>query len=373
MARCVPEIGNVEMALLNAEQPVPQPPGYLTYWHDPSLHAMVGLHIGVDLVHHQGKYYVIENNIGPSIYGRRRALYDTPFDPIVSAIASTAVDLGFKTVVPAAFKWEAPYIEEFERAGREHDLNFRVTNCPFEQPGTPHRMTMLPQPLERETMYVIHAGLRTPVIRYIDNKWYTSRWLAQAIRDELPADTPLAIPATHDRFTFPLSDHGPRWPNLIIKLANSARSSHVIAARFDDEREARETLGLNGLSEIPRKIRLGLAMSRLVGADRVLYQEFIPQELDERQRAQVIRLHLLVTPLRTQFLSAHLRISQQSVPQQVPRGIIQKDDTYIFNDALYARTSPEMEEELRVVADHLGGAMQRAIGRKFETGPASRE
>jgi hypothetical protein len=74
-------------------------------------------------------------------------------------------------------------------------------------------------------------------------------------------------------------------------------------------------------------------------------------------------------PLRTIFLSAHLRVSHQPMPESVPRGIIRDDNTYIFNNATYKPLTREMEEELMLVAEHLGRAMQGALARKFETGP----
>src|SRR5262249_23911480 len=34
-----PDLGNVELALLHATEPMPQHPRYLSYWHDPRAHA----------------------------------------------------------------------------------------------------------------------------------------------------------------------------------------------------------------------------------------------------------------------------------------------------------------------------------------------
>lgn len=370
----VPEIGDVESALLDTPLFVPQHPRYLSYWYDASIHSMVGMHVGIDLIHHGGRYYVIENNLGPSIYPRRRRLYRSEFDPIVLGITSTACELGFKTIVPIAYRWGELYVDEFRRVGGEYGgISVVPTNCPFGQPGGATWMTALPQPLAPGTMYVIHSGLTTAVIRYVDNKWYAHGWLERAIKNELPSDSLIAVPQTRDELSLPGEDHGARWPNLVIKLADSARSSHVIAARFDDEREAREALGLNGTMPVPRGLRLGFAKSLLFGQDRVIYQEFIPPQLDSHGHAQMIRLHLLVSPLRTVFLSAHLRVSQQPVPARVPRGIIGQDNAFIFNRADYEPVSPEMECELRHVAEHLGRAMQSAIARKFETGHCGKQ
>jgi hypothetical protein len=230
-------------------------------------------------------------------------------------------------------------------------------------------MYALPDPLEPKTLYVVHSGLFTQAFRYLDNKWYTSKWLQAAI-DEMGPDTLVALPRTHDRFVFPIQEHGARWPNLVVKLAAGARSNHVIAARFESAAEAREVLGVEHDDGIPRRLRSGfLAELLFYGRERVLYQEYVPPDLDERGHAQMLRLHIFVSPLRTMYLSAHMRTSRKPVPERAVRGIIGPDDAYVFNDADYSMLSPEIERDIRSVAEDLGRAMQQAVVRKFETGP----
>lgn len=368
--RHAPDVGNVELALLHAAEPLPQHPRYLSYWHDGDRQAMVGMIVGLDLIRHRGRYYVIELNHGPSIYPRRREMYDTPFDPIFSTIFDAAPSLGVRKIVPIAFRWHRLYVEELARAAQHYGIPIVPYDCPREFPECPNRMFALPDPLEPGTLYVVHSGLMTPAFRYLDNKWYAWQWLERAIREELPPDTLVALPATRDRLVGPLEDHGPRWPNLVVKLAASARSCHVAAARFDDVEEARRGLGVDGHGGVPQALRGGFLNGLLFyGRERVLYQAYVPPELDERGHAQMLRLHVFVSPLRTMYLSAHMRTSRQPVPERAPRGVIRQDDAYVFNDADYARLPPAIEDELRAFASDLGGAMQRAIARKFETGP----
>jgi hypothetical protein len=345
--RMMPDIGNVDLALLHANEPVPQHPRYLSYWHDPALDTTVGMIVGVDLIRHGGKYYVLELNHGPSIYQRRREMYKIPFDPIFSTIFDEARAHGYRQVVPIAFEWEPIYVEEFERASREWGIPIVPHNCPLQLPPCPNRMVALPDPLEPKTLYAVHSGMFTPAFRYLDNKWYTSKWLRAAI-DEIGPETLLALPATHDRFVFPIEDHGARWPNLVVKLAAGARSVSVIAARFESAAEAREALGVEHDDGVPRRLRAGfLAGLLFYGRERVLYQEYVPPDLDERGHAQMLRLHIFVSPVRTMFLSAHMRISRKPVPERAPWGIIGPDDAYVFNNADYSFLSPEVERDMR--------------------------
>ena len=362
----VPDIGNVELAMLDSTCRIPQHPAYYSYWYDPSMHSLVGMHVNFDLFRHKGKYYVIEVNFGPYIGQPRRDIYGSDLDPIVAGVVETAREQGFATVVPFAWHWREPYLEEFAAACRDHGLACAPRSC---SPGRLWGLTALPRPLPPDTMYFVHNGQAGPLIRYIDDKWYTARWLQNAIDNELPSDSLLAVPATYDRLTLPPEDPGPRWPNLVIKLADSAGSRHVIAARFDSEDEARATLGLTGAMGVPRKLRLGFARSLLFGRDRVIYQAFIPPELDERGCARSIRLHVFLSPLGARLLSGHLQLSKRPIPQRVPRGIIREDDAFVSNRSTLRPIPPEMEEDVERIADHLGPAMQRAIARRFDTGP----
>src|ERR1051326_9025199 len=135
-----PDIGNVDLALLHAEEPLPQHPRYLSYWNDPAIDSMVGMIVGIDLIHHAGKYYVIELNHGPSIYPRRREMYDTPFDPIFSRVFDAAKAHGFRKIVPLAFHWNAIYVEEFARASQEYGMPIIPYNCPLQFPECENRM-----------------------------------------------------------------------------------------------------------------------------------------------------------------------------------------------------------------------------------------
>jgi hypothetical protein len=144
----------------------------------------------------------------------------------------------------------------------------------------------------------------------------------------------------------------------------------VLAARFDDEDEARRALGLTRSDAVPRPLRPGYVKNLLLyGRDRVLYQEFVPPELDERGHARMIRLHLFVSPLATMVLSAHNRLSRRPVPERAPRGIVGEDDAFVFNDADYQRLRPEIEEEMQQAGTTLAGLIQREIERRFEVSP----
>ena len=332
---------------------------------------MVGMHLGVDLIRYEGRYYLLENNQGASIYRRRRDLYKTRLDPIVSGIVTKARGLGFDSVVPIAFRWQDFYFDEFRQAAEKYGIAAEPVSCPLPQGGQTPRVVALPQPLRAATMYVLHAGLTTPVTRFIDDKWQTAQWLERALREDLPKHSLLATPQTWDRLNFPLPDPGPRWPNVVAKLAGGSRSRNIIIARVRDEREARRLLGLSGRGTIPRRFRLGLLRGLLVGQERVIYQSYIPPETDARGHAQMIRAHLFLAPMGSTLLSVHYRVARKPIPQGAFEGVVMHDGSYVFNEAEYRLPPPEVETEVAGVVEDLIGVMDCAIRRVFQTGPES--
>jgi hypothetical protein len=58
------QLGRPHLAALAAPLRLPQDPRYLGYWYDADRHSLVGLHLGIDIHRHRGRYFVIECNAG---------------------------------------------------------------------------------------------------------------------------------------------------------------------------------------------------------------------------------------------------------------------------------------------------------------------
>jgi len=71
----------VEQAALKGFDRLPQHSASRSYWHDPTRHALVGLHLGIDLHRYDSRYHVLETNLGAMLRPERRELYDAPLDP----------------------------------------------------------------------------------------------------------------------------------------------------------------------------------------------------------------------------------------------------------------------------------------------------
>jgi hypothetical protein len=102
----------------------------------------------------------------------------------------------------------------------------------------------------------------------------------------------------------------------------------------------------------------------------MVYQQFIPPDVDESGMSQIYRLHMLLTPLRVDFLSVHRVVSNAQLPSFDGYGIIAESRRFVINRSTGGRYMPadrETEQEVRVVAEQLGAILDKAISSRFVT------
>lgn len=371
LRRRVPCIGEARQAILGAPQRISQHPRYRGYWYDPARHSMVGMHLGVDLIEHEGRFHVLELNLDAGIRPHRRALYASDLDPFVAGIARAARDHGFRRLVPYARTWSREYAEEWQRAGREHGVETLPCCMPGEGSPAGRPLVALPAELPPETLVVVFSSQHTPVDFFIADKLASASWLA-GLGDGAAACVP-----TWERLSVPPLHRDPRWPNLVVKLSGWDCSEYVRVARVRDEAEARAALGLREGDDTPAVLGLGPGrrlLNRFTGRGRVLYQPFIPPPLDEEGCPYRPRLHLLVSPLATGYLSVHHLAATAKVPAALPFGVVRERGPYVIGfgtGARYRLTDRRTEDAARAAAEHVGRTLQRALAERFETGPAS--
>src|SRR5215831_21206150 len=179
-----------EYAKLQASVRLPQHPPYLAYWYDPIIHALVGLHVGLDLHRHNGRYYAIETNLSPILRPERRALFDTPLDPIISALVSEARSRGFERLV---FLQDSErfnsYLNEFQLASRQSGLEVLGSQSPLES-------------LSANTIYVAQTQ-SSLLCRFVHDKYWSAKWLRETIGAEADSIKLLTYIPTFNHLVFP--------------------------------------------------------------------------------------------------------------------------------------------------------------------------
>jgi hypothetical protein len=354
---------------------LPQLPHYRGYWYDKDRHALVGMHLGLDLNFYQGKYYVIETNLGAAIKPERRAMYDAPLDPFISATLEIARTHGFKRIVFFNKHWPAHYVEEFKLATRETGIECLGGSPATRDPNPTYPMPGLPDPLQENTLYMMFPNLKTPLTLFVHNKERSASWLRETIDaypDQLQA---LAYIPTFHKLVIPSEPQDSRWPNLVIKLANKDRGRYVRMGRFRTIEEAQRALGMKDLDDVPgifKISRFERIKHRIFPRLQPIFQQYIPPQVVDG-RACKTRLHVFISPLVSEYLSAHSTTAGMPLPSRPEPGKVDPTGAYNVSysvDGAYRKLPVEEEEILRRAAREFGRIAHIAITKKFETGPA---
>lgn len=368
-------LGRVRLDGFSDSMRLPQLPHYRGYWYDPERNALVGMHLGLDLNFFQGKYYVIETNLGAAIKPERRAMYDTPLDPFISSALEIARKHGFRRIVFYAKQWPAHYIEEFRLATKETGIECIGASSAVRDPNPAHSMPGLPDPLQENTLYMMFPNLRTPIAHFVHNKERSAEWLRETIDDCREKPEVLAYIPTFDELVIPAEPQDPRWPNLVAKLANKDRGRYVLMGRFRTIEEAQAALRMKSPGDVPGVFNIGLyerMKHRVFPSLQPIFQQFIPPQIVDG-RACKTRLHVFISPLANEFISAHTTTGGARLPPRPEPGKVDATGAYNVSfsvDGAYRKLPPEEEALLRRAAQEFGRMAQIAITKKFETGPA---
>jgi hypothetical protein len=369
--------GRPYIAALRASVRLTQDPRYRGYWYDSAAHSLVGMLLGVDLNHHQGKYFFMESNLNAGLRPERRRLYGAGLDPLIQALAAVAKTQGFERIILLRRYWHEAQVVEFGRALRETGVAVQCANfATLDTSGHPvvNPVLAMPERLRPNTMYVVctNANL-TPLFHFVHDKMHAAEWLSEAIAAIGDPASRFACIPTFDRLALPPPMPDERWPNLVVKLSDADKAKAVAMGRFETEEEARRALQVDGRAgAIPGIFGMSLSQrllhALLPGKTRVLYQPFIPPDVVDG-RARKIRLLVFVSPLSDAFLSAHGSIAVKELPERIT-GLAQDNRPYVVNVSAHGHCcalEAEMEDELRQVALDFGRLARWAIEQKFET------
>lgn len=367
-------LGRANLEGLSAPVRLSQFPHYRGYWYEAERHSLVGMHLGLDLIFSQNRYYVVEINLSASIKPTRRSLYETQVDPIISTMIEIARERNFKRVVFFHHGWTEDYIKEFQAATRESGIEVVGGSPLWEGRATRPPMIALPEPLEENTIYVIFPNLATALSHYIHDKWHSSRWLEETMKAAGGEIETLGYIPTYDKLIIPAEPTDLRWPNLVVKLANKDKGQFVAMGRFRTEEEARRALQLKGSRNIPGIFEIGLferMLDWIFPQLNLIFQPFIPPRIINGWASKT-RLHVFISPLVDTFLSAHAKTGGNRLPSQIEPGMFDDSGAYNTNyseDGKYHVVPADEEETLRQTASEFGKVARMAITEKFETGP----
>lgn len=366
-------IGRASLAALSAPIRLKQDPRYRAYWYDPDRHAMVGALLGLDLHHHQGKFYVLESNLTAGLMPERRSLYPEALDPFITRIVDLGKRQGFRKVVFYRRSWRAEHLREFEVAASRYGVAVEAATA-MRETGDPevNPVNGLPVELEQDTLYVVCTAVSdSAIFPFLHQKAQLDVWLPAAIAEAgEPPSRVAAVPSSSEPWLPPL-DPDPRWPNIVAKLSSSDEGKDVVMGRFTSTRALYRALGLSETGKgLPRPFLRSIA-SRIIAffipdALSVVYQAFIPPEI-EAELPCMIRMECFVSPLGDLQLSAHATVGAEPLPASIPTDVILERSPFEISvpPGRFRRLDPTIERELDDVAREFGSLLRSAMHRKF--------
>ncbi len=370
--RIVPAPGNPRTAVGHAAGRLPQHPRYLGYWHDPERRSLVGMELGVDLIRSGGTYWVLELNLRTGLASRRQ-MYHAEVDPMVSGVVEFARSHGLRRLVVLRGEWPPGYPEDFRTAGIRAGVDAVAVDTRGTGGGAQHRMVALPDPLQTRTLYVVFSTRHTAIDHFVHDKGCTTGWLAEYLPDD--AVPPVRSIPTSSRPFVPGEPTGASWPDLVVKLASWDRGEFVRFVKLRPGGDLLGELGMEGPTDWPGVLGMGIwkrTCAWALARDRILYQPFVPPSLSPSGRPERFRLHMLVTPLGSAFLSAHTVQSACALPEELPVGPVEDPRPFLVSHGKGGRYEPSdaaTDADLRWVAVAVGKALHRAVSTTFETGP----
>ncbi|HKW99366.1 MAG TPA: hypothetical protein VJN43_16620 [Bryobacteraceae bacterium] len=364
--RLVSGFGRPAPVAARSSDTLAQHPRYRTYWRSQPLNSTVGMHLGVDLIQHDGLYYPIELNFDAVFPPARRALYEADIDPAIRRLCELARETGHRRLVCFHRKWSNAQVKEFQAAGRRYALEV-IPAASCYAPAGAQRMLDLPPDLPANTLFVIHHYQYTPLDALMTNKAYTAEWLAECrgLVGHAPAFGELRVPPR---------DPSGRWPNLVVKLTSGHSGGSAVqmlnVAGAGDALRALE-IDRHGFPRVFRRSAIARIAAAASRQQKVIYQPFITPETESDDYVQILRAHILFTPICAELLSVHRVISTIPLPGHAPRGLIRDPRPYVVTysqNPRFALPDEQTYHEVKEVARELGAVIRRRITATFATG-----
>ncbi len=360
--------GSPNICALEAQSKIDQHPSSRCYYHDAHVNSTVGMHLGVDLIPHKGTFYPIDVNLVAAIRQERRDLYSSKYDPLLSRIVDFAFQNRYAKILCIADWWTPLYVDETVSLNNEPstiDLKLASPN-PHNNPSIIH-WAAFPDELEPDTLYVVFNHPHTPVDYFLTNQSYAASGLRQEYEKDKSKYSLLGFVDSSDDLPSLNIDLASDFPNLVIKLGGSSSGRHVRIARVDREFLARsrfdggDIVSIFGLSLFTR-------LKNWIGQhNQLVFQQLIPAD-PVNGHAQIYRTHILVTPERNFFLSAHRIVSDHPLPSEVPTGVLDSDSCYVVNyskGAHYERLSVIEESVVEEASMQLAQLINSALRERF--------
>jgi len=373
IGQLVPDVGRPNIYAANFKGKISQQPQQRTYYHDKRINSTVGMFLGIDIIKNGDEYYPIDFNLNAGLKTARRKLFTTEFDPILSGLEKIALKSHYDNVYCHADYWSIDFVNEFRALNKKSEVKF-IPTSPYQRDieGVTHLLN-IPEQLEPNSLYVIFNYNHTPLDFFITNQSYTSLWIKEGIKKnrQINKDGFLNYFDSYNSLSEVAFKDSGIYPNLVIKLGGGWAANFVKIAKI-----AKGQKGIGGLDITEKELyslfnrNIFTKLRGWVGQhQKLLFQEFIQPEINNKGCAQIIRADMLLAPVNKSMLACRRVVNDLPIPDDIPYGLVQDDRPYIVNlntgVAHYERIESKDEQVINEVCSELCEIMHDSISKKF--------
>jgi hypothetical protein len=353
----------------------PQPLDTVGYWHDPTLHATVGVVVGIDFIVNDEGVWFVESNLNVGLMEERSRLYET--DPFVTNLVLFARQHGYTSIIFLACN-DIPVDDIMAARIERSSLAAGLRATVFEDRYAPQRrlsQTFLVPSLKERTLVVRSKMFHTSLDSIFHHKTMSLHALESYQRVFPERDVRLP-PTGANPIPDTFSMDGP-FPNLVCKFPERDQGQGVVfmkvrsLARAQDIVADSVQMNRRTVANVWTKLRYRLRLED----QQPVFQAYIPSSLSDGRRLSIARAHVLATPVGIQFLSAHRVISKLPVPESLAEGLVHDSRPYIVNYSLnseHALMPPDEELRVNKAAVSVVKALCWAVESRFQCSPADR-
>lgn len=330
---------------------------------DASRNAVVGYHIGLDLMPTAEGVVCLEGNLQVGFLTRRPTIQ--PHNPTSHAMIAAARAHGVREIAwVEGHRIPLPvwFVRQLAELGRPHALAARF----FQDPRVPRRRD-LPTATEADPLrrsWLAPVPTDTLVVR----------------RNEFPVGSDFVINhkepfvrALHARFS--------QQPDSVVRVLPQTRHAEIAPGSF--ERGLPNVVykypdGLSGTGVFFMRVRTPEEAERLAreidartGEAPGLFQRFVAPIPSATGSARDYRAEILITPMGTWFLGAIRRVAGPPLPATVPEGVVASAGVFTSNMSTGGTIESTNEAELvqlEPAAVAVGDALREVLTRTFDAG-----
>lgn len=346
---------------------VPQLKAYRGFWHDRARNNTYGVILGIDLISSPEGCWYIESNLNFGMSNIRSALYDN--DPFVQNLFRFTAEKGFSSLMfvnNTYANMNSIMASQLEKEALRYKVDLRIVEDAYLPHSQYQQSFGIPSLKSHNTLVVRTKFYRTSLDYLLQNKLASCR--ALKLYQQNFKEPALLLPQTGAAPLISSIALDEPFPNVVLKNPGHDEGKGILFLKATSAEHAAAIL-----RESRKSYRRKDFINRIYSSiehQTPLFQSYIRSHLLNGRRLYKVRAHILLTPPGIYFLSAHRVISQYSVPDHLPLGVVRDSRPYLVNlasSSAYEVLPPEEESAVQSAAMAIARGFSWATSYGFNT------